>query len=133
MDEYNMCQWMKNRIEVPVERLKLSEAYKKLQIYLMVDFITKLLLVAGKDTILVIYDRLSKMIHFITTTEEILTEGLARLFWDNMQKLYGLSESVVSDRELQFVVELNKELNKMLEIETKLLTSFYPQTNGQIE
>ena len=78
-----MCQWMKNRIEAPVERLKLSEVHKKLWTHLMVDFITKLLLVAEKDAILVICDRLSKMIHFITT-EETLTEGLARLFWDNM-------------------------------------------------
>jgi len=74
---------MKNRIEAPVERLKLSEVHKKLWTHLMVDFITKLLLVAEKDAILVICDRLSKMIHFITT-EETLTEGLARLFWDNM-------------------------------------------------
>ena len=75
---------MKNRIEAPVERLKLSEIHKKLWTHLIVDFITKLLLVAEKDTILVICDRLSKMIHFITTIEETLTEGLARLFWDNM-------------------------------------------------
>jgi len=40
---------------------------------------------------------------------------------------------VVSDRELQFVTELTKELNKMLGIEIKLLTSFYPQTDSQIE
>jgi len=26
-----------------------------------------------------------------------------------------------------------KELNRMLEIETKLLTAFYPQTDGQTE
>ena len=28
---------------------------------------------------------------------------------------------------------LIRELNKLLEIETKLLTAFYPQTNGQTE
>jgi len=39
----------------------------------------------------------------------------------------------VSDRELQFVVEMTKKLNSMLDIETKLLTSFYPQTDKQIE
>ena len=50
----------------------------------MVDFITKLLLVAGKDAILVVYNRLSKMTHFVVTIEEILAEGLARLFRDNM-------------------------------------------------
>ena len=64
----------------------------------MVDFIIKLPVVAGKDTILVVCDRLSKMMHFVATTEETSAEGLARLFKDNMWKLHGLLESVVSDR-----------------------------------
>jgi len=59
---------MKNRTEVLVEKLKLSEILEKLWAYLMVDFITKLLLVAGKDLILVVCDRLSKMTHFVATT-----------------------------------------------------------------
>ncbi len=50
----------------------------------MVDFITKLPLVAGKDMILVVCDRLSKMAHFVATTEGILAEGLVRLFRNNM-------------------------------------------------
>jgi len=37
------------------------------------------------------------------------------------------------DRELQFTAELTKELNNMLGTETKLSTSFHPQTDGQIE
>ena len=99
----------------------------------MVDFITKLLVVAGKDAILVVCDRLSKMTHFVATIEETSAEGLARLFRDNMWKLHGLSESVVSDRGPQFVAELTKELNKILGIETRLLMAFYPQTDRQTE
>jgi len=38
---------------------------------------------------------------------------------------------VVLDRGLQFVVELTKELNKMLGIRIKLSIAFYSQTNGQ--
>jgi len=34
---------------------------------------------------------------------------------------------MISDRELQFVVGLMKELNKILGIEIKLTTAFYPQ------
>ena len=60
-------------------------------------------------------------------------EGLARLFRDNMWKLHGLPESVVSDRGPQFVAEWTKELNRMLGIETRLSTAFHPQTNGQTE
>ena len=64
-----------------------------------------------------------------------MAKGLARLFRNNIQKLklYKLSESMILNRGSQFVVELMKELNEMLGIETKLLISFHPQTDGQIE
>jgi len=39
----------------------------------------------------------------------------------------------VPDRRPQFVVDLTKELNQMLRIETKLPTVFYLQTDSQIE
>ena len=108
----------------------MNEVPEKLWIHLTVDFITKLLLVAEKDTILVVCDRLSKMTHFVATTERISAEGLTRLFRNNIWKLYRLPESVVLDRGPQFAVELTKELNKMLGIETKLSTVFHPQTDG---
>ena len=114
-------------------KLKLSEVLEKLWTHLMVDFITKLPIVAGKDTILVVCNRLSKITHFVTTTEEISAEGLARLFRDNVWKLHGLPESVVLDRGSQFVVELTKELNRMLGIETRLSMVFHPQIDGQTE
>ena len=50
----------------------------------MVDFITKLLLVVEKDVILVVCDRLSKITHFVTITEEMLAKGLVRLFRDTI-------------------------------------------------
>ena len=95
----NLCQRIKNRMEELVGKLKLREVPEKLWTHLTVDFITKLLVVAGKDAILVVCDRLSKMTYFVATTEGTSAEGLARLFRDNIWKLYELLESVVSDRE----------------------------------
>ena len=124
---------MKNRTEEPAGKLKLSEVPQKTWTHLIVDFITKLPVVAGKVTILVVCNRLSKMTHFVVTTEGTSAEGLARLLWDNIWKLHGLLESVVSDRGPQFAAELMKELNRMLGIKTKLSTAFHPQTDGQTE
>jgi len=39
----------------------------------------------------------------------------------------------VLDREPQFAAELTKELNRMLGIQTKLSTTFHPQTDEQTE
>ena len=95
---YDLYQRIKNRIEEIAGKLKLSKVLEKLWTHLMVDFIMKLSVVAGKDAILVVCDRLSKMAHFVVTTKEMLAEGLARLFRDNLWKLHRLLESVVSDR-----------------------------------
>jgi len=80
----NLCQRMKNRTEEPAGKLRLSEVPQKTWMHLTVDFITKLLVVAGNDAILVVYNRLSKMTHFVAMTEGTSAEGLARLLWDNV-------------------------------------------------
>ena len=79
-----MCQRIKNRMEMLVGKLKLSEVSEKLWTHLTVDFITKLPLVAGKDVILVVYNKLSKMTHFVVTTEGTLAEESVQLFRDNI-------------------------------------------------
>jgi len=86
-----------------------------------------------KDVILVVCGRLSKIIHFVAITKGTIVKGLARLFRDNMWKLYELPKSVVLNRGLQFAAELIKKLNKMLEIEMKLSMTFYPQIDNQIK
>ena len=88
MEGCNMYQRIKNQTKIPVEKLKLSKVSKKLQTYLTINSITKLLLVAEKDTILVVCNRLFKMTYFVIMTEETSAEGLTRLFRDNVWKLY---------------------------------------------
>jgi len=79
VEGYDLCQRMKNRTEEPAGKLKLSEVPQKMWTHLTVDFITKLPVVAGKDMILVVCNRLSKMTHFVAMTEGTSAEGLARL------------------------------------------------------
>ena len=80
IEKCDLCQRMKNRTEELAGKLKLSEVPEKPWMHLTVDFITKLPMVAGKDAILVVCNRLSKMMYFVATTEGTSAEGLARLF-----------------------------------------------------
>jgi len=100
VEECDLCQRIKNRIEKVVGKLKLGKVLEKSWTYISVDFITKSLIVARKDAILVVCDRLSKIIHFVATMEETTAEGLAKLFRDNVWRLHSLPESVVSDKRL---------------------------------
>ena len=78
---------MKNRTKTLVEKLIANKILEKLWIYLylIVDFIDKLQLVVGKDVILVVCDRLSKMAYFfVATIEETLAKELVRFFRNNI-------------------------------------------------
>ena len=127
------CQRNKNQTQPLAGKLMPNSIPEKAWSHISTDFITKLPLAQGYDAILVVVDRLTKMGHFIPTTERTSAEELARLFRDNVWKLHGLPDSIISDRGPQFAAGIMKELNCMLGIETKLSTAFHPQTDGQTE
>jgi len=104
---------------------------KKLWSYISADFIMKLPLAQEYNLILVVVNKLTKMAHFISTIEKTTARELARLFRDNVWKLHGLPESIISDRRPQFAVGVMKELNTMLGINSKLSIVFHPQIDGQ--
>jgi len=102
MDGCDIYQSMKNYTKVLVGKLMVNKVLEKPWTHLIVNFITKLLLVAEKDMILVVCNRLLKIAHFVVTTKETLAERLVilvRLFRDNIWKLHGLLENVIFDTE----------------------------------
>jgi len=122
-----------HNITLPAGKLMPNKAPDKPWAHIMADFIVKLPLSRGYDSILVVCDRLTKMVHFIPTMEKTSAEGLVVLFRDHVWKLYGLPESIISDQGAQFAAGLIKELNGILGIEMKLSTAFHPQTDRQTE
>ena len=94
----NACQQNKNCTEQLVGKLMPNSIPEKPWTYILADFIMKLPLAQGYDSILVVVNRLTKMVHFIPTMEKTSVEGLAWLFRDNVWKLYRLPESIISDR-----------------------------------
>jgi len=133
VDGCDTCQRYKNRSEAPAGKLMPNAIPEKPWSHISADFITKLPLAQGYDAILVVCDCFSKMAHFIATMEKTSAEGLAKLFQDHVWKLYGLLESIISDRGVQFAAGMMKELNNLLGIQTKLSIAYHPQTDGQME
>ena len=77
MEGCDQCQRMKNRTEMPAGKLRPNEVPERPWQHISVDFITKLLVSKGYDSILVVCDRFLKMLHFVATTEKITAEELA--------------------------------------------------------
>ena len=97
------------------------------------DFITDLPQSAKFDSILVIVDRLTKMAHFVPCTRTITAKETADLVTQNIFRLHGLPESIISDRGPQFTSKFWKSLLQTLGISANLSTAFHPQSDGQTE
>jgi RNase H-like domain found in reverse transcriptase/Reverse transcriptase (RNA-dependent DNA polymerase)/Integrase zinc binding domain/Ty3 transposon capsid-like protein/Chromo (CHRromatin Organisation MOdifier) domain len=97
------------------------------------DFIVKLPNSDGFDSILCVIDRLTKMAHFVPCNETIASSGLALLFLENIFKLHGLPDDIVSDRGSVFISKFWQRFLELLKIESNLSTAFHPQTDGQTE
>jgi hypothetical protein len=79
---------------------------------------------------------LSKERHLIPCsagTGGISAESTAEMFIQNVIRLHGLPDTVVSDRGTQFVARFWRRLCKILGITVKPLTVFHPETDGQTE
>ncbi|PHJ17715.1 retrotransposon ty3-gypsy subclass [Cystoisospora suis] len=77
--------------------------------------------------------RLTKMAHFIPTTQCASTEDVAKLLMREVVRLHGVPSAIVSDRDTRFTSEVWWAMCKSLSIEQKMSTAYHPQTDGQAE
>jgi len=98
VEGYDICQRNKNCTKQPAGKLMPNLIPDKAWMHILVDFITKLPLAQGYNSILVVVDQFTKMVHFVPTTEKTTAEELARLFRDDIWRLHGLPKSIILDR-----------------------------------
>jgi len=87
----------------------------------------------GYNAIYVIIDRLTKRAHFIPINNQFSSKDMVQLLYDKVYLLHGLPLQIISDREVQYLVELFQKWYKILEIESTISTAYYPQIDRQIE
>jgi len=110
-----------------------SNSICTLEVDFALDFITDLPLSEGFDSVLVVTDRLTKMVHFVPCNKSITAQQTADLFLRNIFKLHGLPDDIVSDRGPQFASSFWRRLLELLGTKLNLSTAFHPQSDGQTE
>ncbi len=83
------------------------------------------------DSILVIIDRLTKMVHYEPVKVTIDALGLTEIILDVVVKYHGLPHSIVNDWDSVFTSKFWSSLCYFLEIKQRLFTAFYHQPDGQ--
>jgi hypothetical protein len=97
------------------------------------DFIVELPPSKGYTAIAVWVCRLTKMAHFVPCSTSVTAEHTARIFIQQIYRLHGLPEDIVSDRGTQFVSRFWTKTCDSLNIKRNLSTLFHPQSDGQTE
>ena len=97
------------------------------------DFIEGLPTSNGKNTILVVVDRLSKSAHFLALAHPFTAKMVAEKFVEGVVKLHGMPKSIISDRDPVFMSQFWQEFFKLSGTQLKMSSSYHPQTDGQSE
>ena len=80
--------------------------------------------------VLVVRDKFSKMAHFIPTTTNVIAEETAKLLLENVVRLHGLPEVIISDRGHEFTAHLFQQLWTAFGTDLRLSTAYHPQSDG---
>ena len=97
------------------------------------DFIEKLPMSNGSDTILVIIDCLTKQSIFILTVNTSMSPMLAKLFVLHVFSKHGVPSHVTSDHGTEFVSAFFCSLSKVLDMKLHFTSGYHPEGNGQTE
>jgi len=62
-----------------------------------------------------------------------MAAGVAQLFWDDVWKLHGILEKLISDQGTQFILNFTQSLSQLLGIQVAASTDYHPQMDRQTE
>ena len=99
-----------------------------------IDFITDLPAEKdAEDSIMMIVDRATKMVHLIPCWKTTTAGEAARLYWQQVVKLHGIPRAIHTDQGAQFVGRWWREIWTLLGTKLKYGTAYHPQSQGQVE
>lgn len=97
------------------------------------DFIGTLLKSQGFDIILLMMDKPTNYIHIEPTHFTATAQEITDLIYHTWYRQFGLSQTIVSDRNKLFTSKFWKDLHQLLDIKVKLSTSHHDETDSSTE
>jgi Integrase zinc binding domain len=128
------CQRSKKSNRKPIGLLKPLEIPTVRLEHVSMVFITTLPEIkANHDAVMVIVDKLTKLVIIIPTRTDMDTVKTAALFFNQWYRWLGLSKKIISDGDGRFNSKFLKELFRLTQTWLAMSISHHSQTDGQIE
>ncbi|KAJ3474054.1 hypothetical protein NLI96_g12674 [Meripilus lineatus] len=131
------CATSKSNTQQPMGLLKTLQVPRRPWQYIGIDFVGPLPASSNRlgsfDMICVVIDLLTSMVHLTPTVQTYGASQMAEVVFENVYKLHGLPERIISDRDTLFTSTFWRKLHELLRTELRLSSSYHPQTDGATE
>ena len=128
-----MCRRCKHETVAHPDLLQPLEIPDRAWTNVTMDFIEGMPKSEVKDCILVVVDWFTKFGHFIGLSHPFTAQEVVRAYLENVVKLHGIPQSIVSDRDKVFTSLFWKELMRILGTKLLMSTFYHLETDGQME
>lgn len=113
--------------------LKPLEIPSRLWDTITMDFAMGLPDAEGYNGVLVVVEKISKLVKLIAVNDTITAEETAKEVWDKIVRNHGVPLNIVSDRDPRFTSRYWQEFWKKLGVNLAMSSSQHPETDGQSE
>jgi hypothetical protein len=120
-----VCQRYKSEHQHPVGLLPLPVP-QGVWTDIALDFVEALPQVCGKSVILTVVDRFIEYCHFIPLAHPYSAKSVAQDFFNDIVRLHGVPQSMVSDGDTVFTSMFWQELMWLMGTKLQMTTTFHP-------
>ncbi len=85
------------------------------------------------DSITVVICLLTAMVHLIPSRINYNASQLAELVFENIYKIHGLPQKIISDRDVLFTSTFWSRLHRLIGTKLRLSSAYHPQSDGSTE
>jgi len=88
---------------------------------------------AAFDSIMVVIDLLTTMVHLIPSRTTYIAQEVAELVFEQIYKHHGVPRAIISDRDSLFTSLLWSHLHKAIRSQLKISSAYHPEMDGATE